>query len=63
MDVILDRGDGVLDDFFAKQGAPNLREDYWVGALKLLEMQRHSLLMYTSCGWFFAVSRGWSPCR
>ena len=22
-------------------------------ALKLLEMQRHAMLMYTSCGWFF----------
>ena len=21
--------------------------------LKLLEMQRHAMLMYTSCGWFF----------
>ena len=21
--------------------------------LKLLELQRHSMLMYTSCGWFF----------
>ncbi len=24
-----------------------------VTALKLMEMQRHALLMYTSCGWFF----------
>jgi alpha-amylase/alpha-mannosidase (GH57 family) len=24
-----------------------------VTALQLLEMQRHALLMYTSCGWFF----------
>ena len=24
-----------------------------VQALKLLEMQRHAMLMYTSCGWFF----------
>ena len=24
-----------------------------VAALKLLEMQRHAMLMYTSCGWFF----------
>jgi hypothetical protein len=24
-----------------------------VTALKLLELQRHSMLMYTSCGWFF----------
>jgi alpha-amylase/alpha-mannosidase (GH57 family) len=27
-------------------------------ALKLLEMQRHAMLMYTSCGWFFSELSG-----
>jgi hypothetical protein len=30
-----------------------LSEGEQVAALKLLEMQRHAMLMYTSCGWFF----------
>lgn len=30
-----------------------LSESERVEALRLLEMQRHALLMYTSCGWFF----------
>ena len=34
--------------------APCRRSDGRSGrALKLLEMQRHAMLMYTSCGWFF----------
>jgi alpha-amylase/alpha-mannosidase (GH57 family) len=58
VDVIFDRSNGVLEDFFAKQGRPKLKEDDRVVALKLLEMQRHTLLMYTSCGWFFADLSG-----
>ena len=30
-----------------------LDEGEQVTALKLLEIQRHAMLMYTSCGWFF----------
>jgi alpha-amylase/alpha-mannosidase (GH57 family) len=58
VDVILDRGNGALEDFFARQGVPKLKPDDRVAALKLLEMERHSLLMYTSCGWFFADLSG-----
>jgi alpha-amylase/alpha-mannosidase (GH57 family) len=56
--VILDRSPQVVADFFSRQGAPGLIETDWVPALKLLEMQRHALLMYTSCGWFFADLAG-----
>ena len=31
----------------------NCRQEENVAALKLLELQRHAMLMYTSCGWFF----------
>jgi hypothetical protein len=27
--------------------------EHRVRALRLLELQRHAMLMYTSCGWFF----------
>ncbi len=56
--VILDRSRPALAEFFSRQGVPGLPEGDWVPALKLLEMQRHALLMYTSCGWFFADLSG-----
>ena len=55
VDVVLDRSPESLDRFFAahaKQGK-KLEEADRVRALKLLELQRHAMLMYTSCGWFF----------
>ncbi len=51
--VILDRSDDSLASFFAKHATRELNDMERVSALKLLEVQRHALLMYTSCGWFF----------
>jgi alpha-amylase/alpha-mannosidase (GH57 family) len=53
IDVIHDRGPDALRRFFARQATPELTEAEQTVALKLLELQRHAMLMYTSCGWFF----------
>ncbi|MGD8370574.1 MAG: DUF3536 domain-containing protein [Syntrophobacterales bacterium] len=51
--VISDRSTENVERFFEEQGVHNLRADEKIIALKLLELQRHAMLMYTSCGWFF----------
>jgi alpha-amylase/alpha-mannosidase (GH57 family) len=51
--VILDRSDVSLASFFAEHATHELNAEERVSGLKLLEIQRHALLMYTSCGWFF----------
>ena len=51
VEVVLDRS--RLEEFLRRQGAGELPEGERVRLLKLLEMQRHLLLMYSSCGWFF----------
>ncbi len=53
IDVINDRSRNNVEAFFANHAARELGKDEKVRALKLLEMQRNTLLMYTSCGWFF----------
>jgi len=51
--VILARTPEAADAFFGVHGRPGLDAEGRRQALRLLEMQRHALLMYTSCGWFF----------
>jgi alpha-amylase/alpha-mannosidase (GH57 family) len=51
--VILNRGPESVRAFLAEFGHADLDEPLIREALWLLEMQRHGMLMFTSCGWFF----------
>jgi alpha-amylase/alpha-mannosidase (GH57 family) len=51
--VILDRSPESVERYLASHGTHPLSGDERVRVLKLMELQRHALLMYTSCGWFF----------
>jgi alpha-amylase/alpha-mannosidase (GH57 family) len=58
IDVILDRSSENLNRFFDRYGLKGLDGGGRIKGLKLLEMERHALQMYTSCGWFFADLSG-----
>jgi alpha-amylase/alpha-mannosidase (GH57 family) len=51
--VVLNRAEENALNFLNKYATHPLSDEEQVVALKLLEMQRHAMLMYTSCGWFF----------
>ena len=52
--LILDRSEDSRERFGAVHfKRKSLRAEDRVTVWKLLEMQRHAMLMYTSCGWFF----------
>jgi len=53
IDVIFDRSPKTLQQFFKTYAVVSLTEEQRIKVLHLLEMQRHAMLMYTSCGWFF----------
>lgn len=44
---------GNLDSFLQRHQSRPLEENDKVAALKLLELQRNRMMIYTSCGWFF----------
>lgn len=51
IDVVLDRNN--IESFLQENTLENLDENDNINALKLMEIQRQAMLMYTSCGWFF----------
>ncbi len=56
--VILDRSDTSVKSFQDEFFIPELDEEQKVLGMKLLEIQREAMLMYTSCGWFFSEISG-----
>lgn len=55
IDLILDRSPARVDAFLRKHGKKDVRwtDEVRTTVLRLMEMQRHAQLMFTSCGWFF----------
>lgn len=56
--VVLDRSESSVEKFLRSHAAKTLDKKEKVMALKLLEMQRHAMMMFTSCGWFFSEISG-----
>jgi len=53
IELVLNRSRETVVRFMTEQAKRTLSESEIVTGLKLLELQRYLMLMYTSCGWFF----------
>lgn len=51
--VLVDRSPENIEQFLGRHALRKLNPREKSDVLKLMEMQRHLQLMYTSCGWFF----------
>lgn len=51
--VVLDRSPETIEAFLSRHALGGLNKPEKITVLKLLEIQRHAMLMYTSCGWYF----------
>jgi alpha-amylase/alpha-mannosidase (GH57 family) len=51
--VVLDRSPAAIEHFLAAHATHPLSKAERITALELMELERHTQLMYTSCGWFF----------
>ena len=53
INVLVDRSRETIQGFLDRNAARPLNPEQSTRALKFMELQRHLMLMYTSCGWFF----------
>lgn len=53
IDVVVDRSPERVREFLSHHASHPLNHEEECEVLKLMELQRHAMLMYTSCGWFF----------
>ncbi len=53
IEVILDRSAENVEGFIERHALKELTGEEKKDVLKLMEIQRNTMLMYTSCGWFF----------
>jgi hypothetical protein len=53
IDIIVDRSPERITAFMNRHATRPLNSEDEITVLNLMELQRHLMLMYTSCGWFF----------
>ena len=53
INVLLARSPRTIGAFLERNAKKELAKEERTRLLRLMEMQRHAMLMYTSCGWFF----------
>ena len=53
IDIIVDRSPERIGAFMTRHATRPLNSEDEITVLNLMELQRHAMLMYTSCGWFF----------
>ena len=51
--VLLARSERSINAFVERNARKELDQEEKVRLLRIMEMQRHAMLMFTSCGWFF----------
>lgn len=58
IEIILNRSEETTEKFIHNYFLSNIISDQKSKIIRLLEMQRHAMLMFTSCGWFFEELTG-----
>lgn len=51
--ILLQRNQKSIEAFISTHAKKTIKDSEKTHLLRLMELQRHAMLMYTSCGWFF----------